>query len=453
MTIPSKTSLTSHPSRRDFLKFASSAVALPAVWTGSSALGAESKNDRIGLAAIGTSRYQPGLWGSDKEFDGRGTDIGRYASKLGDMRAVADVNDRFAGFFSKSYGSGCKTYRDYRHVLDRKDVDAVTIGTPDHWHTKIAVDAMRAGKDVYCEKPLTLTVDEGKILCRVTKETDAVLQVGTQQRSEYDLIFLKAAAIVQSGRLGKKVKALSSVGQPDFARLKTSAGPFKTMTPPEWIDWNMWLGQAPVAKFCPQRAYFDWRWWLAYSGGQVTDWGVHHTDIAVWAMGLDNTGPTHIEGKGAFPGVKNGYDVASSFDCNMKFADGQEIRLFSGENELIFSGEKGRIRVNRGGLTGKPVEQLTKADNDELSGIMSKIYRGKQPGNHMKNFFDCIRDRSMPISDVYSHHRAVSCCHLANITMLLGRPLKWNPEKEDFVGDPQASKMLSRKQRKPYNIA
>ncbi len=452
MTSLLKNTRPSRPTRREFIKTATGAVAAVTVWTGQSALGAESKNDRIGVAAIGTSRYSPGLFGNPNEFDGRGTDIGRQAGVFGDIRAVADVNKRFAGYFSKHYANGCETFTDYRKVLDRKDVDAVTIGTPDHWHTKIAVDAMRAGKDVYCEKPLTLTADEGKILCRVAKETGTVFQVGTQQRSEYGLCFLKAAAIVQSGRLGKKVKAVSSVGQPDFARLNRSRGPFTTMNPPKELDWDAWLGQAPLVEYCPERSNFHWRWWLEYSGGQVTDWGVHHTDIAVWAMGLDHTGPIHIEGKGVFPAVKGGFNVAELYDCNMKFADGQEIRIYSGKNELIFSGEKGRIRVNRGGLTGKLVEQLSKQDNDELAEIMSKLYRGKQPGNHMKNFFECIRDRSLPVSDVWSHHRAVSCCHLANIAMRLGRPLRWDPKKEDFITDTEASSMLSRKQRKPYEI-
>ena len=443
---------SSHSTRRGFLKTAAGAVMLPAAWIGRSTLGTESKNDRIGVAAIGTSRYQPGIWGAKKEFDGRGTTIARQAGAFGDMLAVADVNKRFAGFFSENYANRCAVHADYRHVLDRKDIDAVTIGTPDHWHAKIAVDAMRAGKDVYCEKPLTLTINEGKVICRVAKETGAVFQVGTQQRSEYGLCFLKAAAIVRSGRLGKKVKALSSVGQPDFIRTKSSRGPFKTSAPPKELDWNTWLGQAPVAEYCPERYYYDWRWWFEYSGGQATDWGVHHTDIAVWAMGLDDTGPTHIEGKATFPGVKSGFNVAETFDCNMKFVDGQEIRLYSGDNELIFAGEKGRIRVNRGGLTGKPVETLTEKDNEELAEIISRLYRGKQPGNHMKNFFQCIRDRSLPVSNVDSHHRAVSCCHLANITMRLGRPLKWDPQKEDFSADAEASAMVSRSQRKPYEV-
>lgn len=438
--------------RRSFLKTAAGAVMFPAVWTGRSALGAESKNDRIGVAAIGTSRYRPGTWGNPNEFDGRGTTIARQAAEFGDLVAVADVNQHFARFFSENYGNRCPTYSDYRQLLDRKDVDVVIIGTPDHWHTKMAVDAMLAGKDVYCEKPLTLTIDEGKLLCRVVKETGAVLQVGTQQRTEYDQIFLKAAAIVRSGRLGKTVKALSSVGQPDFVRANASRGPFPSSPPPEGLDWDRWLGQAPWADYCAERYAYDWRWWFAYSGGQVTDWGVHHTDIAVWAMGLDHTGPVSIEGQGTFPGVKDGFDVAENFDCTMKFADGQEIRLYSGANELIFSGEKGRIRVNRGGLTGKPVEELTERDNAELAEIMAQLCRGKQPGNHMQNFFECIRDRSLPVSDVYSHHRAVSCCHLANIALRLGRPLAWDAEREDFVGDAEATALLSRPQRKPYEL-
>jgi myo-inositol 2-dehydrogenase / D-chiro-inositol 1-dehydrogenase len=438
--------------RRSFLKVAAGAIALPSVWTARGARGAESKNDRIGVGAIGTSRYRPGTWGNPNEFDGRGTTIARQAAEFGDILAVADVNKPYADFFAENYGNRCPTYSDYRHLLDRKDIDVVIIGTPDHWHAKMAVDAMRAGKDVYCEKPLTLTIDEGKILCRVVKETGAVLQVGTQQRTEYDDVFLKAAAIVRSGRLGKTIRTLSSVGQPDFVRADASRGPFNTSPPPEGLDWELWLGQAPWAEYCPERYFYDWRWWQAYSGGQVTDWGVHHTDIAVWAMGLDDTGPVHIEGKATFPGVEGGFDVAENFDCTMKFADGQEIRLYSGTNELIFSGEKGRIRVNRGGLTGRPVEELTEKDNEELAEIMAQLCRGKQSGSHMGNFFECIRDRSLPVSDVYSHHRALSCCQLANIALLLDRPLSWDPAKEDFVGDAQASALLSRPQRKPYEL-
>ncbi|MEO2023754.1 MAG: Gfo/Idh/MocA family oxidoreductase, partial [Pirellulaceae bacterium] len=182
----------------------------------------QAKNDRLSVAAIGNG--------------GRGSAVGHQAGRLGDMLACCDVDKNRVAGFAKKYGEKCKTYGDYRQVLDRKDIDLVTIGTPDHWHVKIAIEAMQSGKDVYCEKPLTLTIDEGKKICRVVKETGRVFQVGTQQRSEYGNKFIKAVAIARSGRLGKKLRAVSSVGG---AR---SGGPFKSSDPPANFDWNMWLG-------------------------------------------------------------------------------------------------------------------------------------------------------------------------------------------------------------------
>ncbi len=285
----------------------------------------------------------------------------------------------------------CEIYQDYRKLLDRKDIDVVTVGTPDHWHVKIAIDAMRAGKDVYCEKPLTLTVDEGKRICKVVEETGKVLQVGTQQRSEYNNMFLKAVVIARSGRLGEKLHALSSVGT------GLRGGPFPNVAPSQELDWDFWLGQAPKVAYCKERCNYDFRWWLEYSGGQVTDWGVHHTDIACWALGLDATGPCEIEGSGDYPNIENGYNTADTFDCTMKFEGEKSIRLCSGSNELIISGERDRIRVNRGSLTGKPVEELTKKDEDWINEEILKLCYGKQPGNHMGNFVECVKDRGKPI--------------------------------------------------------
>ncbi|MFC1597856.1 Gfo/Idh/MocA family protein, partial [Planctomycetota bacterium] len=283
----------SRSSRRDFLKRAtafSAAIAAPYFWT-TSTLRAESKNDRLNVAAIGTSIYTD-RWGHKGEMDGRGAVVGHQAGRLGNMLAVADVNRRYAERFASRYDGRCRVYGDYRKLLDRDDVEAVTIGTPDHWHTKIAIEAMQAGKDVYCEKPLTLTIDEGKKICRVAKETGRVFQVGTQQRSEFGRVFLQAVALARSGRLGTKLHALSSVGTAE------RGGPFKNQDPPSELDWDFWLGQAPKVPYCTQRCDYDFRWWLEYSGGQVTDWGVHHTDIALWALGVENTGPTEIEGVG-----------------------------------------------------------------------------------------------------------------------------------------------------------
>ena len=423
--------------RRQFLKtssvFAASAVTVPYIWT-TQTLKADGPNEKLNVAAIGCG--------------GRGSGIGHQAGKLGNMLACCDVDSQRAEKFAAKYEDKCEPCGDYRKILEREDVDAVTIGTPDHWHVKIAIEAMQAGKDVYCEKPLTLTVDEGKQICKVVTDTGKVFQVGTQQRSEYKHYFLKAVALARSGRLGETLKATSSVGT------AKNGGPFEETDPPPHLNWDMWLGQAPSTPYIKERAHYQFRWWLEYSGGQVTDWGVHHTDIAIWALGLENTGPTTIEGQGEFNKENNCYNVAHTFDATMKFADGNEIQLNSGKNELIIEGEKGKIRVNRGSLTGKPIEEIAESpeDTDWLDEEVKKLYRGMRMQGHMQNFFDCVKDRALPISDVFTHHRSVSACHLANIAMLLQRKLQWDPDKEDFVGDPDASAMLSREQREPYQV-
>ena len=447
---------SANTSRRDFLKSSAAvttSMAVPLWWR--KAQGQESANDKLTIGAIGTGVYTDRYTGGG-DHPGRGMTIALQAATLGNMVAVADVNLAHGRFFQNRLGKEIEIHQDYRRLLDRKDIDAVTIGTPDHWHVKTAIDAMRAGKHVYCEKPLTLTIDEGKQLLKVAEETGKVFQVGTQQRSEYGRNFLKAIVIARSGRLGRKLHALVSVGTSE------KGGPFENRTPPADLNWDMWLGQAPEVPYCKNRCDFDFRWWNEYAGGQITDWGVHHMDIALWALGLENTGPVKIEGTGTVPNIPNGYNVVIDFDVNLTFADGQVCRLYSGKNELIISGEKGRIRVNRGGLTGAPVEQLTPSDEDWINEEIVKLCHGKDPsgedgtddkaGAHMHNFFDCIKDGGKTISDPWTHHRSVSACHLANISLLLGRSLEFDPVEEEFIGDDEASAMLSREQRKEYAI-
>jgi myo-inositol 2-dehydrogenase/D-chiro-inositol 1-dehydrogenase len=279
-----------NPSRREVLKstaLAAGAIGMPLWLRKSHAQG--SANDRLKLAAVGTGVYSDRYTGKG-DHPGRGMTIALQAATLGDMVAVADVNLAHGRFFEERLGKKLDVVQDYRKLLDRKDIDAITIGTPDHWHVKVAIDAMRAGKHVYCEKPATLTVDEGKQLIKVAEETKKVLQIGTQQRSENAKRFLTAIAIARSGRLGDKLSALVSVGKAE------KGGPFENGVAPSELNWDMWLGQAPKVDYCKQRCDFDFRWWLEYSGGQVTDWGVHHMDIALWALGLENTSPTTIEG-------------------------------------------------------------------------------------------------------------------------------------------------------------
>jgi len=393
----------------------------------------KSKNDKLNVGNIGVG--------------GRGTAIGRQSLSLGNPIACCDVDKNRAAAFSKNAANDCDIHGDYRELIDRDDIDVVTIGTPDHWHVKIAIEAMQAGKDVYCEKPLTLTIEEGILIGKVVKETGRVFQVGTQQRSEYRGNFLNAVAICHLGWIGDNLKALSSVGN------AKKGGPFTPSTPPAHLDWNAWLGPAPETPYITERTHYQFRWWLEYSGGQVTDWGVHHTDIAMWALGLQNTGPTTIQGKGVFDARENCYNVAHSFDAMMTFKNGSTINLTSGRNELLLEGSQGKIRVNRGGLTGQIVDQIKadKAMQEQLAAKVQEIYRGPVTP-HMVNFFNCVKNRKLPISDVFTHHRSVSVCHLANIAMLLDRKLTWNPDQQDFVGDQEASAMISRKKRAGFEI-
>ncbi len=436
--------------RRGFLKTSTgAAVAVFTIpyFTSPTCAAADSGQDKLRVAAIGVG--------------GRGSGIGHDAGGKGVMLACADVDRTHAERFAARYDGKCEIYSDYRQVLDRNDVDVVTIGTPDHWHVKIAVEAMLAGKDVYCEKPLTLTIDEGKKICQTVRKTGRVFQVGTQQRS--DQRFLLAIAIARSGRLGQTLKATCSIGG------APTGGPFATSDLPPHLDWNLWLGQCPVVPYTKERCHGSFRWWLEYSGGKLTDWGAHHLDIAHWGLGKEHTGPSEIQGEGNFPNVPsdfdpaaffaghlkipNGYNTATQFHIDLKFADGSSIHVQHGpDNGIWFEGDKGRIFVNRGRISGEPVESLTPAEKEAFNEEIQRLYKGKQRRGHMQNFFDCVRDRGEPVSDVFSHHRELSSCHLCNIAMLLKRKLQWDPEKEDFVGDQQASDLVSRPQREPYVI-
>ena len=446
--------------RRDFLKttaaVSAASMAAPYYFT-AAATADEPKSDKLVVAAIGVG--------------GRGTEIGKQAARLGRMVACADVHLGNANNFAnaKEVGGKCQVYQDYHKVLDRKDVQAVIIGVPDHWHIKIAIDALAAGKDVYCEKPLTLTIDESRMICKAVKASDRVFQVGTQQRSVFGRGFLEAVAIARSGRLGKKLKAKASVGT------ATTGGPFENAEPPKELDFNFWLGQAPKVPFCPKRIGWDFRWWFDYSGGNVTDWGVHHSDIALWALGGEKTGVVEVDGKGEFPlgrqlmldyllgkksvaDLPNSFNVVQRFDCNMRLANGNTINLNSVGNDLHIAGEKGHLAVNRGGIRGQFVEKLKKnpADKEWLDAEVAKLYRRK-PGDdqelgHMINFFECVKDRSLPISDVYSHCNSVNACHMANIAMLLNRKVQWNPQKQEFIDDEEANQLTRRKEREGYMI-
>jgi myo-inositol 2-dehydrogenase/D-chiro-inositol 1-dehydrogenase len=345
-------------------------------------------------------------------------------------------------------------YEDYRKMLERSDLDVIMIGTPDHWHTAMVIDACRAGKDVYCEKPLTLTIDEGKRMRGVVAETGRVVQVGTWQRSDHR--FRLAVEMVRSGRIGKLRKVLVVLGK------NKTGGPFAVESPPPRFNWNRWQGQTPDVPYIKERGHYTFRWWYEYSGGQMTDWGAHHVDIAQWGIGAENSGPVEIDAAATFPTVENGYNVATKFAAKYRYANGVELEILDeGRNGVLFEGDAGRMFVNRGSINGKPVEALAEhalerhqfklyahdnLDRPERFGKLDAII------NHMGNFYDCVRSRNVPLADVAGQHRSVSTCHLGNISMRLGRKLQWDPDAEQFIGDDEANTWLRREPRKGFEI-
>lgn len=423
-----------------------------------------SANEQLGVACIGVG--------------GRGSGIGSQAVELGRLVACCDVHQKNANNFAgrqKEKGRQCKIYTDYRELLEKENgVDVVTIGTPDHWHVKIAIEAMKAGKHVYCEKPLTLTIDEGRVVKEAAAKYGKIFQVGTQQRSEFGHRFLKAVAIARSGRLGKNLEAISSVGKAASRSQDKDKpfGPFNVQEVPDFLNYDLWLGPAPDAPYCDQRIGWNFRWWFEYSGGQVTDWGVHHTDIAFWALAAEDGQAVEASGTGKFMGTTReeslgllsgkiapkdmplAWNVAHSFDVDISLSTGNTIKLVSGENALWIKGELGQIRVNRERLTGSPVDEIDadKKATEEINELMVKIYGSELPQGHMNNFFDCVRSGKQPVANVVEHVRAVNACHLANIALLTGRKVKFDPTTNSFPGDDEANKLVKRQARDGYAI-
>ena len=456
--------------RRDFFRSAASlaaaGAAVPYWFTGRNALAGEtkSKNDRPNIGAIGVG--------------GRGTGDMRHAARFGDVVAVCDVDRKHAERAKAACGGKPEIYEDYRKLLERKDIDVVINGTPDHWHTAVVIAACKAGKDVYTEKPMTLTIDEGKILSKVVKQTGRIVQVGTQQRSGRR--FQTAVELVRNGRVGKLKQVW--VALPYFT---TKGGPFPKMPVPEHINWDVYQGQAPLHDYCRQRAHANFRWWYEYAGGIITDWGNHHVDIAHWGMDCELTGPTSVEARGLFPNPKDSthYNTPDRFFSRMLYPGGVEVLYFSSLNErprfgevqehsptspeqvkwlfgkdvpeeiktynrngIMFIGEQGRVFVNRGGIYGKPVQQLK---DDPLP---ADAWRVRPSRDHMANFFHCVKTREMPVSPVQVQHRTVTACHLTNISLRLGRKITWDPKAEQIKGDDEANGWQKRKQRAPYLV-
>jgi predicted dehydrogenase len=428
---------------------------------------AQAPSDRVRLAAIGVGSRG---YGNLHEFNG-----------LADVVAICDIDSEYGiARVLKNPNIGKKdgdkvtppdAYDDYRRVLDRDDVDAVSIGTPDHWHTKMAIEAMQAGKHVFCEKPLTLTLEENVLIRAAQKKYGKVFQVGTQQRSMRSQ-FMAAAAIIRKGLLGDIRRTTCIIDQGRYS------GEIPKCDPPATLDWERWQGQAPLHDYCWEnrteffsadnfgqgRGHLLFRWWFEYSGGKITDWGAHHVDSALWALGRQQigTGPVSIDGsdsqfivpyKDGYPTKDNVYNTPITFNVRCKFADGSDFDIVSDAkdpNGILFEGTKGRIYVNRDRLSGKPIEDgiLSELTEDDYRAL----YNGMPIEGHKRNFFTCIRENGVPVSNVEENVLGMHVCHLANIACRLQREIKWDPTNEKILGDELAASFFSREQRKGYEL-
>lgn len=430
--------------RRRFLKTAAAVAAASTLpnWflEESRALAATTRplspNDQPAIALVGCG--------------GMGRGDAKNASRFGRIVALCDVDEAQIAQAKKQWPDAA-TFKDFRKVMERDDIHVVICGTVDHWHTLVSIAALRAGKDVYCEKPLTLTIDEGKHLVRVARDAKRILQTGSQQRSNKN--FRLACELVRNGRIGKLKHV--SVFLPSGRR----EGPFHASPVPPGFDWDLWLGQTPKMDYVKERTHVTFRYWWEYSGGTMTDWGAHHNDIALWGLGLERSGPVEIEGKALVEMIPGGFTATSEYDVRYTYANGvthscqsTSANAWNGavvnkegqQHGVKFEGTDGWIWVTRGNIQASNPDFL----EQPLPAGAQRLYVSE---DHMGNFFDCVRSRKQAICEPEIGHRSVSVCHLGVIAIRLGRKLKWDPAREQFVGDKEANSYVAREMRKPWS--
>lgn len=456
----------SQVSRRSFLETSTKVAAATLVFGGfptivpASVFGKNAPSNRINIGAIGTGRISrihdmPGVWQYDQA----------------QIMAVCDVDTRRAEegkqlvneFYTKKNGKpydGVKVYHDYQTLLQNKDIDGVLISTPDHWHALIGMAAVRAGKDVYCQKPTSLTIAEGRALSDAVKSTGRIFQIGSQQRSSTQ--FRYAAELVRNGRIGTlKTVSIGLPGDP-------SGQEEVAMPVPTNLNYDRWLGSTPEVYYTEKRVHpqqgYDRPGWLRceqFGAGMITGWGSHHVDCAHWAMNTEHTGPVEVWGSAEFP--KNGlWDVHGPFKTEGRYANGVHMIISDSlPNGIKFEGTEGWIFVSRGdakATSSDPISlQAAKAlDASDPKIIQSVIgpneihlYESKE---HHGNWLECIKSRKQPIAPVEVGHRSCSTCLIHHIVMKLKRKVYWDPAKEQFVNDAEANRLLSRPQRKPYTL-
>lgn len=431
-------------SRRDFVKrttiASAAAIGFPAIIP-ASALGqggAVAPSERIVMGCIGVGSQ------------GTGNMRGFLDLKDFQFVAVCDVDrghrQNAQNIVNETYGNqDCGDYNDFRDLLERDDLDGVSIAVPDHWHSIPAIAASNKGLDIYAEKPLALTISEGRAMVNAVEKNGTIWQTGSWQRSQAH--FLKACELVRNGVVGNITKV--EVGLPTGRPID----PQPEMPVPDGFDYDFWLGPAPNAPYTKERCHWNFRWILDYSGGQLTDWAAHHVDIANWGMGTEGTGPQYVEGEGKFP--KTGlWDAATDYHVWAWYGPGQSPVASQGfwmhisnshKMGAKFIGENGWIQVKRGELTASSDRLL----ETELDDSATRLYQSR---HHGRNFIEGVRTRQDCVAPIQAAHHAIAVAHLGNIAMRLGRRVQWNANSERFVNDPMADRMLSRSMRGPWQL-
>lgn len=433
-----------NPGRRQFLRRATAlglgAAAFPYIVPASArgADGLTAPSNRIVIGCIG--------------MGGQGTSNMRDFLECRDVRiaAVCDVDQQHRAaaqeLVNKRYGDqGCAGYADFRELLERGDLDAVSIAVPDHWHALPAIAAARKGLDIYAEKPLALTIRQGRAMVDAVRRYGIIWQTGSWQRSQAH--FRHACELVRNGRIGPVHTV--QVGLPTGP----SCGAQPEMPIPDGFDYDFWLGPAPYAPYTQQRCHGNFRWNLDYSGGQLTDWAAHHCDIANWGMGTEHTGPVEIEGKGEYP--RDGlWNAATNYKFNCVYPKdatpvsprGFVMQVSNGfPGGARFEGSDGWVHVDRGHFTTQPASLKN-------SGIGPNEIRLYDSRDHVRNFLDCVRSRAETITPIDVAHHAISIAHLGNIAMQLERKIRWDPATEHVAGDAEAERKLSRAMRGEWHV-
>jgi predicted dehydrogenase len=354
------------------------------------------------------------------------------------------VNEYYSTQTHINHYNGCTSFEDFRQIFTLPDVDAVYIGTPDHWHAIMVEMAARAGKDIYCQKPLSLTISEGKSMVKAVNKYRVVFQTGSQQRSDYN--FRRACELVRNGRIGKlhTVKCGLPGGTPDLNGKGDQTNKFPI---PKGFNYDMWLGPAPFAAYCPARCHVNFRWNLDYSGGQITDWGGHHPDIAQWGMDTEYTGPVKIQNPQAEWSKHPIWNTATDYYYECIYKNGVKLiisnRVRSG---VTFEGSEGIVWANRGQHDAWPKSLL----REKIDSSENHLYKSD---NHVKNFLDCVYSRKKTIAPVEVGHRSISLAHLGNIAIQLKRDLDWDPDNQVFINDADANRKLCRSMRGSWQLS